>query len=57
MTFLLNKTKKIKGCSCGCATCCGLNPISRSDWKSLTNKEGRGYGVHPKGHGVKQSRR
>jgi len=40
---------------CGCATCRGLNPISRSDWKSLKNKSDRSYGIHAKGHGVKQA--
>ena len=43
--------------NCGCVTCRGLNPISRGDWKSQTNKHGRSYGTHAKGHGVKQQHR
>lgn len=45
--------RKIIG-SCGCVSCKGLNPITRTDWKSLTNKDGRIFGSHAKGHGVKQ---
>lgn len=45
-------------CSCGCVTCRGIKvPDSHWGWKGLTNKHGRGYGMHAKGHGVKQQHR
>ena len=31
-------------------------PKDRAGWKGLTNKNGRPYGSHAKGHGVKKSR-
>ena len=42
--------KKIIGGKCGCLFCLGKTiPKDRSGWKSLRNKEGRIYGVRPKG--------
>ncbi len=42
--------KKIIGGKCGCLFCLGKTiPKDRPGWKSLRNKEGRIYGVRPKG--------